>query len=266
MNRLRKYVTASTERARINRIAAAALRGEPGSEAVLEVQGADGAVRTVRLLRKQRPPEQPVTEAYRVLNDNVGYVDLTALTPPQVDAMFEALMKTKAIIFDMRGYPRGTAWQIAPRINRRNAKIGAVFRRPQVSGAFSLEEAASGFYFEQPLPNSDQPVFHGETIMLIDDRAISQAEHTALFFEAASGTTFIGSPTAGANGDVTNFRLPGGFRIAFTGHDVRHADGRQLQRVGIVPHIEAEPTIHGIREARDEVLQRAIDYANQLAR
>jgi C-terminal processing protease CtpA/Prc len=266
VNRLRKYVTASTERARINRIAATALRGKPGSEAVLELQEAGGMVRTVRLTRNKTPPERPVTEAYRVVDDNVGYVDLTALTPPQVDDMFDKLMSTKAIIFDMRGYPRGTAWQIAPRINRLNAKIGAVFRRPQVSGAFSMEGAASGFYFEQPLPNSDKPIFNRQTIMLIDDRALSQAEHTALFFEAASGTTYIGSHTAGANGDVTSFRVPGGFRVAFTGHDVRHADGRQLQRVGIVPHIEVEPTIQGIREARDEVLQRAIEYANQLER
>jgi hypothetical protein len=29
--------------------------------------------------------------------------------------------------------------------------------------------------------------------------------------------------------------------IDFTGHDVRHADGRQLQRFGIQPHIKAEP-------------------------
>jgi hypothetical protein len=44
--------------------------------------------------------------------------------------------------------------------------------------------------------------------MLIDDRAISQAEHTGLFFEAAAGTVFIGTPTAGANGDVTRSSCP----------------------------------------------------------
>jgi hypothetical protein len=45
--------------------------------------------------------------------------------------------------------------------------------------------------------------------------------------------------------------------VSFSGHDVRHADGRQLQRVGLVPHIEVRPTIKGIREGRDEVLERA---------
>ena len=96
--------------------------------------------------------------------------------------------------------------------------------------------------------------------MLIDERAQSQAEHTGLFLEAACGTTFIGSHTAGANGDVTNTVLPGGLIVRFSGHDVCHADGRQLQRIGLVPHLEVKPTIRGIREGRDEVLEHAITF------
>ena len=82
--------------------------------------------------------------------------------------------------------------------------------------------------------------------MLINQDAISQAEHTALFFESATDITFIGSPTNGANGDITNLVLPGGISVNFSGYDVRHADGRQLQRLGIQPHIKVEPTISGI--------------------
>ena len=95
---------------------------------------------------------------------------------------------------------------------------------------------------------------------LIDERAISQAEHTGLFLEAACQTTFIGSHTRGANGDITFLVLPSGITVSFTGHDVRHADGRQLQRIGLVPHIEARPTIEGIRQGKDEVLERAIQF------
>jgi C-terminal processing protease CtpA/Prc len=59
---------------------------------------------------------------------------------------------------------------------------------------------------------------------------------------------------------VTSFFLPGGIAVSFTGHDVRHADGRQLQRVGIQPDVEAAPTIAGLRTGRDEVLERAVAY------
>jgi len=46
----------------------------------------------------------------------------------------------------------------------------------------------------------------------------------------------------------------------FTGQGVRHADGRQLQRVGITPHILVRPTIMGIRAGRDEVLEAALAH------
>jgi C-terminal processing protease CtpA/Prc len=110
------------------------------------------------------------------------------------------------------------------------------------------------------LAASDKWKYKGKTVTLIDERAISQSEHTGLFLEAACGTTFIGSRTAGANGDVTTLTLPGGILVRFTGHDVRHADGRQLQRVGLTPHVEVRPTLAGIRAGKDEVLARAIQY------
>ena len=42
---------------------------------------------------------------------------------------------------------------------------------------------------------------------------------------------------------------------------VRWPDGKQLQRVGLLPDIEVKPTIAGIRAGRDEVLERAVQYA-----
>jgi C-terminal processing protease CtpA/Prc len=100
----------------------------------------------------------------------------------------------------------------------------------------------------------------GRTVMLVDERTQSQAEHTGLFLEAANGTKFVGTPTAGANGDVTTVVLPGNLSMSFSGHAVSHADGRQLQRVGLVPDLRVAPTIAGIRAGRDEVLEGAVAW------
>ena len=51
--------------------------------------------------------------------------------------------------------------------------------------------------------------------------------------------------------------------MMFGGHDVRHADGRQLQRVGLIPNIEVKPTLAGVRAGRDEVLERAMKYVSE---
>ena len=69
------------------------------------------------------------------------------------------------------------------------------------------------------------------------------------------------SQTAGANGDVTILVMPGNLRMSFSGHDIRHADGRQLQRVGLHPDVEVHPTLKGLQSDRDEVLDRALQLA-----
>jgi C-terminal processing protease CtpA/Prc len=120
----------------------------------------------------------------------------------------------------------------------------------------------STYAFNQLLPRTTKARYLRPTVMLIDERTVSQAEHTGLFFEAANGTKFVGSPTMGANGDVTAVVLPGGLVASFSGHDVRHANGRQLQRVGLQPHVPIRPTVAGIRAGRDEVLARAIQLVN----
>lgn len=265
IERLSRAFTASTPWAFRNFAAGLLLRGEEGSTAVLKLRGLDGGEREASFVRdSKKTPPPPQGEVVRVLPGNLGYVDLPRLGRGEVDAMFEKVKGTRGLILDMRGYPQGTAWRIAPRINTRNAKTGAQFRRSQVS-AFSFEEEEAGFYFSQPLPELPPGVekYTAPTVMLIDDRAISQAEHSGLFYEAASGTKFIGSPTAGANGDVTRCPLPGGIWMMFGGHDVRHADGRQLQRVGLVPDVEVEPTRQGIAAGRDEVLERAVRYLTE---
>jgi len=117
--------------------------------------------------------------------------------------------------------------------------------------------------FEQRIPAGNSWRYAGKTAMLIDERAISQSEHSGLFYKTANDTVFIGSPTTGANGDVTWFAAPGGIRINFSGHDVRWPDGRQLQRVGLKPDVEVLPTIAGIRAGRDEVLEKAVAYLSQ---
>src|SRR5262245_6149685 len=142
------------------------------------------------------------------------------------------------------------------------AVAGARFQRNFWQGSMldGDDWPPSDFVFTQMVNPSDKPRYRGKVVMLINEQAVSQAEHTCLHFSAATDVTFIGSPTNGANGDVTNLVLPGNIVVRFSGHNVRHADGRQLQRVGITPHLYVEPTIAGIRQQRDEVLEAAVQY------
>ena len=77
-------------------------------------------------------------------------------------------------------------------------------------------------------------------------------------FRAGAHTTIVGSTTAGADGNVSSIYLPGGLLTRISGNGVYYPDGTQTQRVGIIPDVEVKPTIEGLKQGRDELLEKAI--------
>ena len=176
------------------------------------------------------PPERnlPVSG---VLPSGYGYIDLERIEHGEADQAMAVVADAGAVIFDMRGYPRGAGFEIAARLAQGGRRIvAAQFYIPCWPSA---SEEASSRFIAQRLEATDKPRYAGKAVVLINEYAQSASEHTCLRFEAATDVTFIGSPTSGANGMMTTVVLPGGMFVTFTGADVRHADGRQLQRVGI---------------------------------
>ena len=267
---LSRYTAASTPQWLMRGVHFRLLLGPKDSVVKLKVQGTGGEVRDVELPRsltimdpKWAGLMERSTPVIQVLPSGYGYADLDRLQAGEVDKMFETIKDTPAVIFDMRGYPNGTAWSIAPRLTEKKDVVAAQFSRPilEATSLTNSELADSANYsFAQRIPERQGDVYKGKVVVLINEDAISQAEHTCMFFEAATDVTFIGTPTAGANGDVTNMVLPGNLTVSFSGHDVRHADGRQLQRLGIQPTIRVERTIRGMVEGRDEILDAAVKF------
>ena len=216
-------------------------QGPRGSTAVYTIRDIHDHEREVKVTRKPEYKWKSIGDrtgdVLKLLPGNIGYVDLDRLPVSQVDEMFDRFRNCPAIIFDGRGYPQGTAWSIAPRLTDRNDVVAAVIvrREPRSTNLPDGEMADSQEVKTsvQRLPRTEKWRYHGTTVMLMDERTLSQAEHTGLFFKAANGTKFIGSATQGANGDVTNLSVPGGIIVHFSGQSISHADGRQLQRVGL---------------------------------
>jgi C-terminal processing protease CtpA/Prc len=266
--RLEQFYVASTPQAMRSRVAPNILRGSKDKPAKLRIKR-DDTVREVELARSAPYgsvsflSDRTAPKVYEILPSGYGYIDLARLQYADVDAALDAVFDAPAIIFDMRGYPNGTGFRIAPRLVKGDKPVaGAQFRRPFHNGSSLTGEDGNRIdhAFAQTFSPSDKPRYTGKVVMLINEQAISQAEHTCLAFSAATDVTFIGTPTTGANGDITDLVLPGDLRVGFTGHDVRHGDGRQLQRVGVQPNITVAPTVAGIREGRDEVLEAAVKF------
>jgi C-terminal processing protease CtpA/Prc len=91
-------------------------------------------------------------------------------------------------------------------------------------------------------------------VVIVDEVKGSRAETIAEILSLAPRATVVGSTTAGVPGGVANISLPGNLRTQMTVLVRDLADpGR-----GIIPDVEAKPTIAGIRAGRDEVLEEAL--------
>ncbi len=270
MDRVEQYLCSSTPQSADHKALLpsgqpSVFSGEKGTPIRFVFHAPGGSRQTRSLVRDTFMPVPPGYEpTYFILPGNVGYVDFDRLLPSQTGAMFDALQNTRSIIFDNRGYPHAAAWTVAPRLANAKKNV-ALFYTPLARTPLDVEVLD-----EQRLPAYQEfyqtiaaarPRYIKPTVMLIDERAISQSEHSALFFREANHTLFVGTPTQGADGDVTGMVLPGGIGVSFSGEGVRHAGGAQLQRVGIIPDVYAEPTAADIARGNDVVLQKGLDVA-----
>jgi C-terminal processing protease CtpA/Prc len=95
-------------------------------------------------------------------------------------------------------------------------------------------------------------------VFITDGRAISYAESVMGIVEHYRLAEIVGAATAGTNGNVNPFRLPGGYHISWTGMKVLKHDGSRHHGVGIQPTVPVSRTVAGVAAGRDELLERAI--------
>jgi hypothetical protein len=205
-------------------------------------------------------------DVVRLLPGGIGYADLNRLTRDEVDPMLNKFHDARFVIFDMRGRAATGAEEIAARLAREEGMPGTIVNGPlallpDLPTRDKLTQTSS-YFFVQSLPKSSKPTYPGKTVMLIDERTAGPAERTGLFFESANKTSFVGTPSAGAISDETNFAVPGGIVIGLSGRDVRHANSGQVQRLGIQPTVAVTPTVDGIRHGKDEVMEKAVEYVS----
>ena len=160
-----------------------------------------------------------------------------------------------ALVFDMRGYPTDAGASILPHlmdaperdrwmhVDRLTGPFG------RVGGVFDVG------WNVQP----KAPAIAARRVFLTDGRAISYAESVMGYVADRKLGTIVGAPTAGTNGNVVLFDVPGGYEIAFTGMRVTRHDGTTRRHlIGIAPDVPLAPTIDGIRRGRDELLEKAV--------
>jgi C-terminal processing protease CtpA/Prc len=234
--------------------------GSKDSQMLLDVLTQNGETRSVTLqrtmaepLRETRPPK------VQEIKPGIFYLDLDRIVDADFQAALPQLERAKGIIFDLRGYPK-----VSPDL------IGYLIDKPAASPHWNIPivttpDHANLVYLDAGRWNLQPkaPRLKAKIAFLADGRAISYAESYLGIIEAYKLAEIVGETTAGTNGNINPFILPGNYRVIWTGMKVLKHDGSQHHGIGIQPTVPVSRTIRGVAEQRDEQLERAIATVDQ---
>ena len=255
---IKNYYPASNDAERYRKIANDLLRSCNSSIQIDYIR--NGIIEQKEIILESRIMRQynqsvkvSIEKCYRFIDKDVGYISLGLIKAEEIPVVIREFMNTKGIIVDIRNYPSKAILSLL-------SPFFVSQRTPYAKNTIGNTNNPGEFIFTEPsyLLNLKE-TYKGKLVVIVNEETLSNAEVIAMALHAGDYTIIIGSQTAGALGKNPEIILPGGLRTSMTGIGFYYPDGSETQRIGIVPDIIVNPTIKGVREGRDELLEKAID-------
>jgi len=192
-------------------------------------------------------------EKCKILENNIGYIDMVALELKDVDLVMKKLEKTKAIVIDLRNYPNFIPYSI---VNYLSSE-----RKPFVKINIPDLKYPGKFIWNEPATagKNNKEYFKGKVVLLVNEETQSRAEYSVMCLQTSNNVITIGSQTAGADGNVCYVEFIGGYKSLISGTGIYYPDGSITQRKGVKLDVEILTSIKGIQDGKDEVLEKAIE-------
>jgi len=236
-------------------------RGLLGESVKLKVQPAQGEPFEVSLAYevKYPYPDEARPEKIAEVRPGIWYVDMSRIDDADFNGAVAKLAEARGVIFDLRGYPAKLSTVVLQHLT--DKRIDSA--RWNVPIVMRPDRQGMEFRFSNWSLEPKQPRFQGKVAFLTDGRAISYAETYLGMVEHYKLAEIVGGPTSGTNGNINPFELPGGYSIVWTGMKVLKHDGSRHHGIGILPTVPVAPTLEGVREGRDEVLEKGIEVVTR---
>ncbi|WP_255156168.1 S41 family peptidase [Ferruginibacter sp. HRS2-29] len=174
-----------------------------------------------------------------------------------VDSVLQLMLQhKKAIVLDLRCYATQAVFynKFLPALGRKlQPFVRLLAHAPHYPGAYYEYDIFSGVN-QPPL----LPAYTGKLILLVNENTHSQSELISMILQASGPTITVGTQTSGADGDIINMPIPGGYTLTFSGRHVSYRDGTPSQQMGVKRDVKVVETTQGIAEGKDEVLEAAM--------
>jgi C-terminal processing protease CtpA/Prc len=214
---------------------------------------------TIDKLNFYENPNQPADSCFKLINDDIAYLNHRTFKRKYLTKIWKKIEHSKGLIIDIRNGISDN--NFLHHLSRYLMPVRSPFTKvttPDIKnpGLFTFTKTIY-------VGKRNKNFYKGKVVILINENTQSSAEFHTMAYRVHPNSIVVGSTTAAADGNVSVFFLPGGIKTFISGIGIYYPDGRETQRIGIVPDIEIKPTIQGIREGRDEVLEKAIEIINE---
>jgi hypothetical protein len=264
--RITTFVSGATPGWRTYRAQETSLYGKPNSRVALTVKNAEGKTKQISLQRNMSIgayytalAAMNTQASIQEIENGFFYINLTRASMKDIDQIMPDLKTAAVLICDMRGYPANNNHELIQHLLVNKDTSVSWMQVPQT--IYPDRERLIGYKKAEWSMEPVAPHIKARVYFLLNPKAISYAESYMSFIEHYKLATIIGEPSAGTNGTVNLIDLPLNYHIAWTGMRVLKQNGTPLHGVGILPDVYMTKTIKGVRENRDEFLEKAIELA-----
>lgn len=256
---LAPYFSASNHRAKVRNMSWEICNGYKPSVSIAYLSDGTPKEATITRYNFEEMPANTKTDSicYKLLRDSIGYVSMDDITKEWVERIADTLHTTKGLILDLREYPNEG-------INYKFYSVLSDKSRPFFKATCPDMSNPGAFGWTKPgYTGKGKQAYNGKIAILISEQSQSHAEFCTMMYRTLPNSIVIGNTTAGADGDVVGILFPGGVCSYFSGLGIYYPDGKETQRVGIIPDIYVWPTVKGIKEGRDELLEKALEWLSE---
>ncbi|MDR2236764.1 MAG: peptidase S41 [Chryseobacterium sp.] len=192
---------------------------------------------------------------FKMLDDKTGYFYMGSSDSKKLPEIYEQMKNTQGIVIDLRSYPPDFVVFSMGKLLKQNPTDFVKFTQTsnQMPGLFTFTPNLS-------VEGNGADYYKGKIAILINETTQSSAEYHTMAFRTAPNSKVFGSTTAGADGNVSRILLPGNISTMISGIGIYYPNGKETQRIGIVPDVEIKPTVEGIKNNKDEVLDKALAW------
>ncbi len=195
------------------------------------------------------------TQSHVLLEDNIGLINPFSVVSGDIPQIMDTFSDTCGLIVDWRQPPSSDMMYTLAEYLVDGRMPFCLYQYPSrvMPGAYIRNVT---FYSG----NGGKAPYDKPVVILMDEHTQSSAEFTVMSLRNGANVIVMGNNSVGSDGDVTTLPLPCGNIFVFTGLGAFTPEGGQTQRIGLSPDIFVEPTIAGIREGRDELMEAAVQY------